>query len=168
MQNFIEACHEKLCSTSRLHANGECRVWTGNCNKGYGQFRYRDPRDAPASGHRTRGAHRIALMVKFRDFDVPASLQASHLCNNRLCVNTDHLNFEDNYTNNSRKGCFFRGICTGHVDVSGIEQPSCILHLKTNGNGKCSLKLHVCSRALGKNILLTPALSVTGVEHVLC
>jgi len=44
--------------------------------KGYGQFRYRG----------TRAAHRVALIAHIAEFDVPAILQASHLCNNKLCI----------------------------------------------------------------------------------
>jgi hypothetical protein len=129
MEEFYQKCEEKLKFYSEKHEKSECVVWTGPCSKGYGQFRYRDPRDPFGAGHRTRGAHRMALMVAMHDLDVSSRKQASHLCNNKLCVNVVHLNFEDNYTNNNRKICFDSGHCSGHVDTEGQKQPDCIVDL---------------------------------------
>ena len=111
MENFFKICQERLASQSDLHKNGQCIIWTGSTKKGYGQFRYKDPRDPESADHKTRSAHRMALLVKFRDLDVPPKLHASHLCNNKICVNTDHIVFEDSYVNNNRKACFSNKKC---------------------------------------------------------
>lgn len=130
MDDFFEQCERKLHLNSRQHENGECVVWTGCINKqGYGQFRFRDPRDPLTAGHRTRTSHRVALMVQLRDLDVPASEQASHLCNNKLCINVQHLVFEGSSCNNLRKTCFSRSRCNGHFDGNGNRLPDCLLHL---------------------------------------
>ena len=125
MENFFQVCQEKLSSNSEVHRNGQCIILAGCCSKiGYGQFRFKDPRE-PDADHKTRTVHRMALMVKLRNLDVPAKQQASHLCNIKTCINTDHLTFEDNYINNSRKLCFFNRKCTGH----GEGKPSCLVDL---------------------------------------
>jgi len=131
MEQLLKDCTSKLKMHSSAHPNGKCVLWTGCKNKkGYGQFRYRDPRDASSAGHKTRTAHRVALMVHIADFDVPASLQASHLCNNKLCINVDHLVFESCKINNERKNCFSYFRCTGHEDTNnGGSSPDCIIEL---------------------------------------
>ena len=91
MEQFFKLCQERLANQSELHQNGQCIIWTGCTKKGYGQFRYKDPRDPEAANHKTRSVHRMALMVKVRDLDIPPVQQASHLCNNKLCINTDHI-----------------------------------------------------------------------------
>lgn len=59
---------------------GECLEWTGvRCN-GYGQIWF--------SG-RMRLAHRIAYELVVGP--IPEGLTIDHLCRNRACVNTDHL-----------------------------------------------------------------------------
>ena len=115
MENFFKICKEKMNDKSELHRNGQCIIWTGCRKNGYGQFRFKDPR-LPGSDHKTRSVHRMALMVEIQNLDIPPILQASHLCNVKCCINTDHLTFEDNYTNNSRKLCFFNKKCFGHGD----------------------------------------------------
>lgn len=129
MEKFLEICKERLYSQCNIHGNGQCIIWTGSCKKGYGQFRYRDPRDSELAGHRTRSVHRIALMLDIGNLDVPPAQQASHLCNNKLCVNIHHLVFEDNFTNNNRKTCFFNQKCTGHGDGKGGQRPACLVEL---------------------------------------
>ena len=57
-------------------------------------------------------------MVKLKNLDVASKQQASHLCNNKTCINTEHLTFEDNFTNNGRKLCFLT------ENVSGMEMGS--------------------------------------------
>ena len=54
MENFFQICQEKLSSNSEVHRNGQCIIWTGRCSKiGYGQFRFKDPRE-PDADQKTR------------------------------------------------------------------------------------------------------------------
>lgn len=129
MENFFKLCKERLDIQSKMHEIGQCIMWIGCTKKGYGQFRYRDPRDPDTVGHRTRSVHRMALMVKVMCLDVPPEQQASHLCNNKLCINTDHIVFEDNYTNNNRKTCFSNAKCSGHHGKNDIQRPDCLIGL---------------------------------------
>lgn len=130
MENFFKLCLEKLDSNSELHKNGQCIIWKGSLKNGYGQFRFKDPR-TPDADHKTRTVHRMALMVKHRNLDVASKQQASHLCNNKTCINTEHLTFEDNFTNNGRKLCFFNRKCFGHGD----GKPSCLVDLDESTAG---------------------------------
>ena len=68
-------------------------------------------------------AHRVALMKKVRTVDVPSCIQASHLCHRPGCINLDHINPEDQGTNEARKLCYENKICSGHGD-----HPACILY----------------------------------------
>ena len=81
--------------------------------------------DYQGSDHKTRSVHRIALMVEIQNLDIPPILQARYLCNVKYCINTEHLSFEDNYTNYSRKLCFFKKKCFGHGD----GKPPCLVNL---------------------------------------
>lgn len=115
---------------SVLDSNGECIIWTGCVSsRGYGQFRYKDPRDPPSAEHRNKTAHRVALMVAFKNFNVPSSQQASHLCDKKRYV--QHLVFESNRSNNLRKSCFEHHRCVGHYDNAGNKLPDCLLHLSS-------------------------------------
>ena len=124
IENFIKLCKERLDSRSTLHTNGQCIMWTG-----YGQYRYRDNRDLATAGHRTRSIDRMALMVKARSLDIQPEQQAGHLCNNKLCINADHIVFEDNYTINYRKTCFLNENCCGHQRQNDIKRPHCLVEL---------------------------------------
>ncbi|KAH3772798.1 hypothetical protein DPMN_174144 [Dreissena polymorpha] len=124
MEAFFLRCEEQLRANSNPHTNGQCQIWCGCTNRRYGQFRYRDPRKPPDSRHKTRGAHRMALLVAYRTLDVSPTLQASHLCNRPLCINPAHLVFERRTINDQRQVCFKAKTCTGHVD-RGTRQPNC-------------------------------------------
>ena len=128
MEDLFAYCEKKLKAMSDLDCNGQCLKWTGCVNKqGYGQFRYRDPR---SEGYKTRSAHRVTMMVKLKDFDLDPSIQASHLCHNSLCINTDHISLESNKVNNLRKLCVLCCRCNGHVDENGKFLADCLLALK--------------------------------------
>jgi integrase len=66
-----------------------CWLWGGNhTNKGYGRF---------VIGGRAFYAHRVSWALAGRS--VPTNLQICHTCDNRGCVNPDHLMMADNATN---------------------------------------------------------------------
>ncbi len=73
-----------------------CIEWVGPINpRGYGTFQlFKD------LTMRTMFAHRVAWVRRFGV--IPDGLQLDHLCRNRKCVNTDHLEAVDSRTNTLR------------------------------------------------------------------
>ena len=129
MDSFYEKCAKQLKYNSQEF--GDCIKWTGCFSKNkYGQFRFRHPHDPISKGFRTKTAHRVALLVKYRNFDVPSYMHASHLCDNKWCINVDHLVFERSCINNARKYCFLFSRCRGHVDKDGRKLSDCLVGLK--------------------------------------
>lgn len=67
----------------------DCHIWIGGrFRSGYGDFR---------SYKKERRAHRAAWDLLLGD--IPEGLQVLHKCDNRLCVNPDHLYLGSNYDN---------------------------------------------------------------------
>lgn len=87
-----------------------CQVYLGSVRSdGYCHITYTN-----AVGTKTSiSAQRAALMVA-RNNKLPRVLQASHLCQEKRCINPDHLNLEANVINNQRKFCASQNRCSGH------------------------------------------------------
>lgn len=65
---------------------GKCWIWTASKRQGYGCFRL-----AISTGRYTSApAHRIAYQLR-HGAPPPPNLDLDHQCNNRACVNPDHL-----------------------------------------------------------------------------
>ena len=63
------------------------------------------------------------ILTYFLEYRITATWPEviSHLCHNRFCSNIDHLNFETQADNNSRKKCNKKKVCEGHGSL-----PDCV------------------------------------------
>jgi len=91
---------------------GRCHQWTGCTVNGYGAFSVR--------GQQVR-AHRFAWLLKFGSLP---SDNACHVCDNKICVNADHLFDGDNSANQAdkiAKNRQSRGECHGMSKLSSTD-----------------------------------------------
>lgn len=70
----------------KVHKTESCWLWTGTRNnQGYGMF------SVKINGQRkNRLAHRVSWVLRHRE-SIPDGLILLHSCDNRRCVNPDHL-----------------------------------------------------------------------------
>ncbi len=92
-----------------------CWEWTGGLfNNGYGQFK--------CLGY-PRSAHRISFML--HNGHMPKKGSACHKCDNRKCVNPDHLfdgDGQDNLSDAKAKGRIFRPVGKLHYSYGHPEK----------------------------------------------
>ena len=50
-------------------------------------------------------AHRLALLNKIKELDIPKDLEASHLCHEKACIKMDHIEAEPRHINMARIPC---------------------------------------------------------------
>ena len=107
---WIEAQKERLLANSEAQGAKGCIL----CKLGGGGRRYSTltvtfpwKRDK-----KTIYTHRFAFMLFTKNFELPKSMQVSHRCHNRRCINVEHLSLEPEQVNKNREHC--RGLVPTH------------------------------------------------------
>ncbi|XP_062586855.1 uncharacterized protein LOC134248478 [Saccostrea cucullata] len=127
MNAFFTKYVAKVNSGSAPGLNGQCRIWTGarSSNNKYGVVCYKHP---IKNRWQTMHVHRLSVMLHHRYHELDASVVASHLCHNTLCVVPEHIVLEPQGVNNQRQTCKSGGTCLGHP----LPYPPCRLELRMN------------------------------------
>lgn len=80
-KNSYESLEVRFWESVKKLANGDCWKWKGSKDRtGYGSI---------SNNNKTLKAHRVSYILHNEEFD--AALTILHKCNNRLCVNPNHL-----------------------------------------------------------------------------
>lgn len=87
----------------KVDKSGDCWEWTSALNNGYGVFSIKNVRQY---------AHRYSMILD--GCDIPSGMHVLHTCDNRKCVNPDHLflgSNSDNIEDRTIKGRGGRKLC---------------------------------------------------------
>lgn len=77
----------------RVDKSGDCWLWTGALDQGYGAVQWRG---------RVLRTHRVAYEIEHGR--IPAGMMVDHICRNRTCVNPQHLRLATAKQNAENRG----------------------------------------------------------------
>lgn len=111
MEAFYAKIIDKIRKKSVPAMNGMgCMLWTGAEKHGtnYGLIKLSPPGRKPL----VRSVHRALYMCMTKNLDLPSTLDISHACHMKKCVNFDHLLCENHIQNMERLECHNQGACS--------------------------------------------------------
>ncbi|VDI13609.1 Hypothetical predicted protein, partial [Mytilus galloprovincialis] len=73
--------------------NGACIIWTGATQRRNNYILGMINVTYPNAKRTKMNVARLAKILQLKSTDLAKNLDASHLCHNALCVNTDHIVF---------------------------------------------------------------------------
>lgn len=125
---------------ARVDKTGECWLWTGYLNDGYGIF-WAGPRPRTP-----RGPHRVSY--EWVKGAIPEGLQIDHLCRVRHCVNPEHLEVVTQRENILRG----RGAAVGNLEKTHCPRGHAYAgeNLLIQGRKRNQRACRTCGRARNK------------------
>ncbi len=105
----------------KTYINGQCRLWNGTEQNGYGVINVKVRQNVSFTWKRFY-VHKLLYLIEKNKQTIGNNMQLSHLCNNSLCTSIHHLSEENATTNMQRSTCFGQNYCTGHGNF-----PNCII-----------------------------------------
>ena len=131
---------DRLLMKSKVNPDNGCWEWFASKNAGYGQLMV-DKRPIPA--------HRLSYELHWGS--IPAGMHVCHRCDNRACINPDHLFIGTNADNMADRDAKGRGIIyrgEDHGSAKLTEADVRAIRSSTLSNRKLAPLYGVCGKTI--------------------